>query len=81
MAEVKARTWRGKCRHVRWGQIGFAFNAPKDSVDVAKLDKQRTWDLEHDEMLELLHGFTTITQRCETCGKARSYRTAGRTQA
>jgi hypothetical protein len=63
------------CRH-RWGRVDFAFNPPVD-LGGKKGVKYAT----HEELMEIIYGFTVVTQQCEECGLARSYREAGRTQA
>jgi hypothetical protein len=77
-SEPKQSGWRGKCRHLRWSKVDFAFNPSTLAATASVVSGDF---LTQEEKLELLHGFTVITQSCEDCGMARSYRTPGRAQA
>jgi hypothetical protein len=69
-----------KHRH-QWGEATLTFTPPLDVV--ARRDFLKTWDPDYDPdvMFErAMHGFTTITQRCATCGKVDTTKVIGRAE-
>lgn len=60
--------------------VGFAYNKPTETG----MSFEAIYSMvgrDHEKALQVVHGFTVVTVTCEACGAARSYRTAGQTQA
>lgn len=60
---------RNKCSH-KWNVVTRRFTPPDLRIS-------KTRGIDGDELMRLLHRFTTVEQKCETCGLTNFIRISG----